>query len=439
MSAKLRLTAWFTLMMLLLAAMALVFILILNGHAVTDDPVERLVDVVADNAGELEWERGEPEWDELDFYDHGVYCVVYDADGRLLRGAVPQGAASSLPLQEGAVRQETLEGEDYYVFDLLAEGPVWIRGMISTQDQSGVMHTILILTSILLPALLLTTVAGGWFIAWLSFRPMERILSAAASISSGDDLSARIGLRRGPREMRQLSQAFDAMFARLEKSFLAEKQFASDASHELRTPVTVILAECARARRKNQSREDFLQSLDLVEKQGRRMSQLIDQLMSLTRMQQGTDRYPLRRGDLSAFVSACCEEFVPQRGIRLEASVQPGLEAEYNPSLLSRALENLFQNACKYGRENGRIWVGLERAGRELILSVRDDGIGIAPEDQERIWQRFWQADASREADGGAGLGLAMVREIAQLHQGRAWVESVPGQGSTFCLALPAL
>lgn len=173
---------------------------------------------------------------------------------------------------------------------------MWIRGMISTQDQSGVMHTILILTSILLPALLLTTVAGGWFIAWLSFRPMERILSAAASISSGDDLSARIGLRRGPREMRQLSQAFDAMFARLEKSFLAEKQFASDASHELRTPVTVILAECARARRKNQSREDFLQSLDLVEKQGRRMSQLIDQLMSLTRMQQGTDRYPLRPG-----------------------------------------------------------------------------------------------------------------------------------------------
>lgn len=73
-------------------------------------------------------------------------------------------------------------------------------------------------------------------------------------------------------------------------------------------------------------------------------------------MAQGTDRYPLRRGDLSAFVSACCEEFVPQRGIRLEASVQPGLEAEYNPSLLSRALENLFQNACKYGRENGRIW-----------------------------------------------------------------------------------
>lgn len=99
------------------------------------------------------------------------------------------------------------------------------------------------------------------------------------------------------------------------------------------------------------------------------MSQLIDQLMSLTRMQQGTDRYPLRRGDLSAFVSACCEEFVPQRGIRLEASVQPGLEAEYNPSLLSRALENLFQNACKYGRENGRIWVGLER--RAGSYSVR--------------------------------------------------------------------
>ena len=104
---------------------------------------------------------------------------------------------------------------------------------------------------------------------------------------------------------------------------------------------------------------------------------------------------------------------------------------------MSRVVQNLLQNAYKYGREGGHINVALHRADGRAVLTVRDDGIGIAPENQDKIWQRFWQADASRGEDGGTGLGLAMVKEITQFHGGTVAVESTPGEGSTFSVILP--
>ena len=179
-------------------------------------------------------------------------------------------------------------------------------------------------------------------------------------------------------------------------------------------------------------------SIAVIEEQGKHMSELVQQLLGLTRIQHGIDRYPMRRSDLSIFVESCCGEFMPHdsRGISLETDIKPGIEADFNPALMSRVVQNLLQNAYKYGRENGHILVSLEQRGGRALLRVRDDGIGIAPEDQDKIWQRFWQADTSRGEDGGSGLGLAMVKEIAEFHGGRASVDSEPGKGSTFMVEI---
>ena len=238
--------------------------------------------------------------------------------------------------------------------------------------------------------------------------------------------------------MRRLAHTFDGMFARLETSFLSKKQFTADASHELRTPVAVILAECDRAKRKAETKEDFLASINVIEQQGNKMNTLIEQLLSLTRIQQGTEKYPLRVCDLSGFVDACCDEFVPtdERGMTLETDIEPGIEAAYNPSLLSRAMFNLMQNAYKYGREGGHIRVSLCRENGSAVISVKDDGPGISKAEQEKIWQRFYRCDSARP-EGGTGLGLSLVREIALVHRARAEVVSEPGQGSDFRIVLP--
>lgn len=441
MSAKLRLTAWFTLMMLLLCAATLTFVFVVNGAAVADDPQSQLIARVDKNARDVEFENGRFEWEDLKFYRRGVSCWVCDESGAFLEGVQPEGLPE-LPPQDGALR--TVSGEDgqYYMYDVYVDMDVtglWIRGVISTESRSGVMHTINILTAVLLPCLLVVTVAGGWGIAHLTFRPMEQIIGAADAINDDRDLSARIGLKRGPVEMRRLSRSFDSLFARLEKSFHAERQFTSDASHELRTPITVILAECDRARRKCETKEDFLQSIAVIEEQGQRMSHLVQELLGLTRLQQGTTRYPLQKADLSSFAAACCEEFMPadDRGITLTTDIQPEVQATFNPSLMQRALYNLLQNAYKYGRPGGHITVTVRPEGRGAAISVADDGIGIDKADQDKIWQRFWQADPSRGEDGGSGLGLSMVQEITLFHGGQATVDSTPGQGSTFTLTLP--
>lgn len=442
MSAKLRLTLWFTLMVFILAAMVLVFVLVINSAAITDDPAERLVKTVLRNADDVEFDNGRFDWEDLELYRRGVYCSFYNTAGDLLLAAEDPGmTALSLPFEKNIIRTVNIGGQDYFCYDSYVDMDItgiWIRGLVSSSDRSGLMHTIIVLTCTLLPALMALTLGGGWIIALDAFRPMEKILSAADSISDGGDLTARVGLKRGPTEMRRLSRAFDRMFARLELSFNAERQFASDASHELRTPITVILAECDRAKRKDKSPEDFLASIAVIEEQGKHMSELVQQLLGLTRMQHGTDRYPMRRLDLSIFVESCCGEFMPHdsRGISLETDIKPGIEADFNPALMSRVVQNLLQNAYKYGRENGHILVSLEQRGGRALLRVRDDGIGIAPEDQDKIWQRFWQADTSRGEDGGSGLGLAMVKEIAEFHGGRASVDSEPGKGSTFMVEI---
>lgn len=442
-SAKQRITAWFTLMMLLLSAMVLTFVFVINGASVTDDPQGRLVKVVQRNASHVEFDRGRFEWDDLYFYRRGVYCMVYDAEGALLRGASADGVdLGGVPLERVSIRTLEDGGHTYFLYDEYVDmdiAGVWVRGMIDTDDRSGLMHTIVVLTCTLLPIILLLTVLGGWLIARSAFRPLENIIDAAESITDGHDLTARLALRRGPSEMRRLGGTFDRMFARLEKSFVAERQFVSDASHELRTPVSVILAQCDRARRKDETREDFLRSLGVIETQGRQMADLIEQLLSLTRLEQGVDRYPLRTADLSAFVEACCAEFVPyaERSITRTTDIESGLTARFNSSLLSRVVQNLLQNAYTYGREGGHIAVSLRREDSGAVLRVRDDGIGIAPEDLDKVWQRFWQADASRGENSGSGLGLAMVREMVEFHGGTVGVSSTLGTGSEFRVYLP--
>ncbi len=438
-SAKMRLTAWFTLMILLLSAMVLVFVFVINGASVTDDPAGRLVKVVQNNASHVEFDNGGFEWNDIDFYRRGVYCSVYDADGALMRGAAPEDAAIDLPFEPNVVREASVGGKVFFVYDAFVDMSVtqlWVRGVIDSADRSGLMHTIMVLTWTLLPAI---SIGGGWLIAYNAFRPMETIVQRAGSISDGEDLSARLDLKRGPSEMRRLGHTFDRMFARLERSFNAERQFASDAAHELRTPVAVILAQCDRARRKDKTNEDFLKSLDVIEAQGHRMSELIDQLLSLTRLQQGVDRYPLREADLSEFVSALNDEFVPpvERGITRSAEIEPNVCAKFNPTLTARIVQNLLQNAYKYGKDGGHVALSLRAEDGVAALRVTDDGIGIAAEDLEKIWQRFWQADTSRGEDGGSGLGLSMVREMAEFQGGTASVASTPGEGSTFTVTLP--
>ena len=177
----------------------------------------------------------------------------------------------------------------------------------------------------------------------------------------------------------------------------------------------------------------------MIHRQADKMADLIGQLLSITRLDQGTDAAQLQRLDLSGLVQTVCRE-QPCPADRLRAEVEPGITVQGDSALLTRLLQNLIDNAFKYGRPEGHVWVTLRREQGEVRLTVRDDGIGIPKDAQEKVWQRFYQVDPSRSGErGGAGLGLAMVRKIAQAHGGDMTLESIPDLGSTFTLHLPSI
>ena len=442
MSIKSRITLFFALMMLVIEALVLTFIMIINGNVVTNDPEHRLVQVMESNLNRVTFTDQEFQFDRVKYYTKGVYSALYDEEQADVRGALPAEFTADEPLKDHSLRLVKCGEQDFYVYDTHLDmfvGGVWLRGVIDAEPTGGsFMTTIIAVAWSVLPVLLILSILGGYLIAGQALKPIKAVSEAANAISDGQDLKARIGATGGRDEVSQLAASFDNMFDRLEASFEAEQQFTSDASHELRTPTTVILAECSYAQKNAKTPEDYQASLDVIQRQAEKMSTLVKSLLEITRLDQGTQKVNLEYADLSDLVHVVCEEqaIVAQKGIRLQTDIQPELYAEIDVFLISRMLQNLIDNAFKFGKENGFVRVTLHRAGAGARLTVEDNGIGISEEDRSRIFQRFYQAGDTHRT-GGMGLGLSMVRQIVQLHGGAISVDSTPGKGTVFTVTLP--
>ncbi len=444
LSIKARVTLWFTLFLTLLAGLALGTLLAVGGQLTEQGSQNTLKKAVSEGLEELDWEDGRPDIDDdLKSYQDGVWLAVYDQTGSLVYGGLPDDLGLDQPFEEGALRTYRQGQEAWYLYDLVSrgqEGTLWLRGATAAQSANQTFLMLLRLALVALPFLVLAGALGGYAIANHAFGPVRRITRAAEQISDGQDLSRRIDLGPGRDEIYTLAATFDRMFARLEASFQVEKQFTSDASHELRTPVAVILAQCEEAQADPSQRDHALQ---VIQSQARDMSALIGQLLTLARADQGRlnlEKEPIDLGELTQMVAAQTEELAAAKGIRVECRADAGLWVQGDETMLVRMLLNLTENAVKYGREGGFVRITLSRQGDCLEGRVEDDGIGITPQQQERIWERFYQADPSRSpSQGGVGLGLPMVRTIVQAHGGRVWAESRPGGGSVFLFRLPAL
>ena len=442
-SIKARVTIYFTLMMLLVVCLVMGTILIAGRGVMSDSAEGTLLDAVHDEIDDVEYDDGYLELDDLDFYRHNVYIQVYSPAGELLAGAGAADFEDSGEFHNGEIRQVSVEGDPFLVYDLFVpddHGGVWLRGVTSADNDFSAARVITILALILLPVLVLITAVVGWLIARRAFLPVRQITDTVDAISDGEDLTARIGLRRGRDEIHKLAATFDRMFDRLEQSFNSEKRFASDASHELRTPTAVILAECEYAKQNAKSTEDYAESIEVIERQARRMSELISKLLNITRMDQGTHQAAFERANLSELAEIVTDETAMAAGkaVELKKEIEGGVYANIDVGLMTRLVQNLVENAIKYTPEGGHVTVSLRREGDALALAVADDGIGIAKKDLPHIYDRFWQADASRGADRGSGLGLSMVKQIAEAHGGSISVKSAPGKGSTFTYRMEA-
>lgn len=268
---------------------------------------------------------------------------------------------------------------------------------------------------------------------------MRRITQTAREISEGDDLSRRIGLGEGRDEIYTLAAEFDKMFARLEEAFEREKQFTSDASHELRTPTAIIISQCEYTIEQAETLDEAKKALEAVLDQAERIARLLSQLLMLTRADKNHKKLNLETVDLSELTTMVAEqqqESADIRGISIQTNIQPGLIIQGDETMLMRMLINLMDNGIKYGREGGWLKVELRLEDGMIFGSVMDNGVGIAPEHLDKVWNRFWQGDPARGGNG-AGLGLSMVKWIVEAHGGSVNVRSTLGEGTEFTFVLP--
>lgn len=442
LSVKSRIAVWLTLLMGLLAVLLLAFLLSISRVVAAQSSMSQLSQTVRSNLSQTGMSNGRLALgDGFSFYQNGVSTLIYSREKALLAGQIPVSFSVEEDFQNGITRVVNVGGGQYLVLDLWLpmgwDNGVWLRGLMEVPENQQLTSPLLRVALIVMPAFMALAALGSYWIARRAFRPLDSIMSAAASINEAQDLSRRIGLPPGRDEFSQLAATFDQLFQRLEKSFESEQQFAADASHELRTPVSIIKGACEYAEKYDETPEERLETISMIHRQANRMSQLISQLLSMTRLDQGTETAKLEPVKLNDLIRSLCQEqaYDPHR---LILELQEEVTAAADPALLSRLIQNLVENGFKYGRPDGCVWISVRQDSGEILLEVRDNGMGIPSEQQDKIWQRFYRADPARSGEGGTGLGLAIVRQIAQLHGGYMTLESVPRVGSAFTLHLPA-
>lgn len=281
----------------------------------------------------------------------------------------------------------------------------------------------------------------GMWLSHQAVRPINAITCAADSIATARDLNTRLPWD-GPEddELGRMVSVFNRMMDRLEHLFGAQRRLVADVSHELRTPLTAIRGNLDIIRRYGVDQE----SLDAIASETERMSRLVNDLLLLARADYGSMQIDLSQVDLDTVIADVYKEaqiLVKDRDLQVKLATVEPVRLMGNSDRLKQLLLNLVDNAIKFTPDGGQITLSLRQAENMAVIQVRDTGMGIAPEDLKRVFDRFYQADPARarsDEDGGAGLGLSIAKWIAEAHGGSIEVESVPGAGTTFTVKLRA-
>jgi signal transduction histidine kinase len=293
-----------------------------------------------------------------------------------------------------------------------------------------------------LALLFVASLGVGWYVAGLVLRPLERVIAVARSITA-TDLTRRINLSGPDDELGQLADTFDDMLDRLDLAFTAQTRFIHEASHELRNPLAVIRTNLDVALADpDATADDLRRTGQVVSRASDRMTTLVDDLLDHAR--QETRAKQVEVVDLASVVRGTAEEFeVPAStdGVQLIIDSEENLLVEGDPVALRRALANLLANAIRLAPEDTTISIRAGRIEDWVWMGVQDQGPGIAPGDQQRVFRRFWRGDNTQtlRKDGRSGLGLAIVKQIVETHGGTVRVESELGEGATFVIWLPAV
>ena len=367
--------------------------------------------------------------------------ATLDAVSAMVQRRPPPFGANTLT---GGPDQASLSYNLAEVTDVPGVGAVFVAARPQV-DMSG-LRSIVLSMLMMTPLILVTSGALGFWLAGRSLRPVEVMIEELGDIQDGTSLNRRLAVPSGEDELSRLAQKLNEMLGRVEHSFVALRRFTADASHELKTPLMVLRAGVERSLTHPQTPGEIVPALDETLRQINQMSELVTNLLTLARADEGRASLALTEIDLRTLVTDAAET-AEILGAAREVTVNTELPnypvmLPIDAGRIRQLLMNLVTNAVKYTQPGGAVTLRLADAADSVALSVHDTGIGIAPGDLPNVFERFWRADLARSRTGehpGTGLGLAISKWIAEAHGGTLSAQSRPGRGSTFMATLPRI
>ena len=369
-----------------------------------------------------------------------IYYAAWSAQNE--RTAISTNAPGDIPIPSlgGRKGNSFLRTRDAYR-ELSHIGPSGTRVIIGTSIQPTLadLHKLAAALALIGFGIVVTGFAVGWWLATRALRPIAEISRTAQEIAAGD-LTKRINASETESELGKLAAVLNSTFARLETAFAQQRQFTSDAAHELRTPVSVILTQVQSTLNKERSGPEYRETLEACQRAAQRMRRLTESLLEIARFdadQETLKRQPFDLAQVARDSAELIRPLAEQRGLKLICEAAP-LSCTGDPERIAQVITNLLTNAIEYNRPGGEVRVTTQPEDGCATLTVADTGAGIAREDLPRLFERFYRADKSRTHTGGsAGLGLAICQAIVEAHHGRIEVKSEPGWGSAFTMRLP--
>jgi heavy metal sensor kinase len=290
------------------------------------------------------------------------------------------------------------------------------------------------------PVILVLASLGGYFLARKSLAPVALMDQQTRSISAGN-LSSRLDVPNPRDEVGRLATTINDLLARLDAAFQEQQRFIADSSHELRTPVTVVRTEAEVALEHERDAKEYQASLALIRDEAERLSRIVEDLFILTRQPLESPALMRESVSLDELVRECAraaQVLANRKGLRFDFPSPPEITMKGDDELLKRMVLNLLDNAVKFTPAGGEIRLALSAQNGDALITIADTGVGIPPDDQRRVFDRFYRVDKARSrALGGAGLGLSIAHWIVEAHQGKLSLESKVGVGSTFTVQLP--
>ncbi len=462
MNIRLRLTLWYTAifsLILLIFSFAVYTGLTRNLLNSVDNHLQREVGEIL---GNLEFKEGEhDDEDEYEQYtelgytpEEGVFWRILDNQGQpIIDIGYFDGASfdsSQLNINTATLEYATLANDTPirlytapFVIEDQGQGVVQVAE--SYHHIQEVQGQLLFLLGIGIPLTLLASSAGGWFLASSALDPIDRITRAARNISA-HDLHKRLNLQLPNDEVGRLAETFDQMLERLEDSFEQQRRFVADASHEMRTPLTILKGDVEVALNRRRSADSYRNTLEMVNLTTDQMIAMVQELLLLARADNNQSLLNVQQLNLAELLMEQTAALMPKalkREIELNLDAPDVLLIEADQVKLNRLFMNLIDNAIKYSNSGDTVAVSAAISGEQVRVAVADSGHGIAPKHLPHLFDRFYRVDKARSRlatnghSSGTGLGLSIAQWVTQLHHGRVEVESRLGQGTTFTVWLP--